>query len=168
MKIDINTLKNLIKEELRKVLKEEFHTDPVEREKAIEDMMKTFNLSRDEAVEEINKSEEEMMAIKTFRDSMQQDNKALKAFEDFKKLSSKYQYEFDDDHPAKEFLMKDFKNSKLDFEEDFLIQKANEIITQNNSDDADLILGYNACMNDVDEELAKLLDIEGKIGRAHV
>ena len=161
MKIEIKTIRQIIKEELRKVLKEELYTSRAKEEEAIQYHMETFGLSREEAKKAIDDASKEMMDFKTFRDFVKKDNKTLKAFKTFKDLSSSYR-RFDDDHPAKEFLMKDFENSKLDFEEDFLIKRADQIISQNNPDDADLILGYNACMNDVDEELAKLLDIEAE------
>lgn len=179
MKIDFNTLKNLIKEELHKVLKEELYLDQEKEEEAIEYMMKTYGFSREEAEEAIKETGEEMMGSETFRDSVQQDKENLRALNKFKELSSTFKkgnfkhmndhrfyfdhsYDWDKIRRTKAFLEQGFKKSGANNIDDFLIQKADEIIAENDPDVADLILGYNACMNNVDEELAKLLDIEGK------
>ena len=171
MKIDINTLKNLIKEELHKALKEELYLDQKKEEEAIEYMMKTYGFSREEAEEAIKETGEEMMGSETFRDSVQQDKENLRALNKFKNLAAKYKEEAEkgkyaeksmEFERAKFYLTSAFKKSEANNIEDFLIQEADEIIAENDPDVADLILGYNACMNNVDEELAKLLDIEGK------
>ena len=87
MKITTQTIRRIIKEELRKVLAEDLYDDPQEKEEAIKNLMAKFNMSREDAEAAIVGVDKEMMGrgedYQEFQKEKDEKQKAVRSFKNF-------------------------------------------------------------------------------------
>lgn len=87
MKITTQTIRRIIKEELRKVLAEALYDTPEEKEEAIQNLMAKFKMSREDAEEAIVGVDQEMMSrsedYQEFQKEKDEKQKAVRTFKDF-------------------------------------------------------------------------------------
>ena len=91
MILKLKAIKQIIKEELEKVVNEDLYADEDEYEEAIQDFMELHNVSREEAKKAIDVAGDEMDApkFKEFSTSIEEEKENIKAFETLMTLARK-------------------------------------------------------------------------------
>ena len=89
MILKLKAIKQIIKEELEKVVNEDLYADEEEYEQAIKDFMKLHNISREEAKKAIDAAGDEMDApkFKEFSTSIEEEKENIEAFRTFLNLA---------------------------------------------------------------------------------
>ena len=117
MILKLKAIKQIIKEELEKVVNEDLYADEEEYQQAIKDFMKLHNISREEAKKAIDAAGDEMDApkFKEFSTSIEEEKENIEAFRTFlnlarggKRVNGEWAYEERQD--LRDLAM-DFKNN---------------------------------------------------------